>query len=97
MAHYRAHRSNSGSAALLTKLEGYASQTSPVRINSVQAEFQKNTAQVLSGLSAIGIAGVKAIDLPKLLPSDPYEPALNIMACVRAYFQGMPSLCAPYP
>lgn len=96
MAHYRAHRSSSGSAALLTKLEGYATQSSPVRANSVQAEFQKNTAQVLSGLSAIGIAGVKAIDLPKLLPSDPYEPALNIMACVRAYFQGMPPLCPPH-
>ncbi|KAH9915501.1 P-loop containing nucleoside triphosphate hydrolase protein [Fomitopsis serialis] len=83
VSHYRAHRSSSGSGSLLTKLGEYPGTNSANR----QTEFQKNTAQVLSGLSAIGISGVKATDLPKLLPSDPYEPALNIMACVRAYFQ----------
>lgn len=44
--------------------------------------------QVLSGLTELGIAGIKSSDLPKLLPSDPSEPALHIMAAVRAYFQG---------
>jgi len=45
-------------------------------------------AKVLSGLAEIGIVGIKAEDLPKLLPPDPMEPALGIMADVRAYFQG---------
>jgi hypothetical protein len=43
--------------------------------------------KILAGLSEIGITA-KAEDLPRLLPSDPMEAALNIMASVRAYFQG---------
>lgn len=50
-----------------------------------------SSAKVLSGLQEIGISS-KATDLPKLLPSDPMEPALHIMATVCAHFQGMPSL-----
>jgi hypothetical protein len=45
-------------------------------------------AQVLSGLAGIGLNGVTADDLVKLLPPDRMDPALNIMADVRAYFQG---------
>jgi len=33
------------------------------------------------------MSGLKAQDLMKLLPPDQYDPALNIMATVRAYFQ----------
>jgi len=43
--------------------------------------------RVLSGLNELGISA-KATDLPKLLPPDPTEAALGIMASVRAYFQG---------
>lgn len=43
--------------------------------------------RILSGLNEIGISA-KATDLPKVLPPDPQEAALNIMASVRAYFQG---------
>lgn len=98
MAHYRANRPSSGSAALLTKLGQYpAARTPHPQQSGAQGDFQRYTAQVLSGLSAIGITGVTATDLPKLLPSDPYEPALNIMACVRAYFQGARSRCSRHP
>ncbi|EMD32890.1 hypothetical protein CERSUDRAFT_160914 [Gelatoporia subvermispora B] len=41
---------------------------------------------VLSGLNKIGFRDVKSADLAKLLPPDEYEPALGIMADVRAYF-----------
>ncbi|KAJ6451821.1 P-loop containing nucleoside triphosphate hydrolase protein [Mycena vitilis] len=44
-------------------------------------------AQILSNLALIGISGVRAEDLTKLLPADGLDPALNIMADVRAYFQ----------
>ncbi|KAJ7456122.1 hypothetical protein FB451DRAFT_1342231 [Mycena latifolia] len=44
-------------------------------------------AQVLSGLASIGVSGVGAGDLVKLLPPDRMDPALNIMSDVRAYFQ----------
>ncbi|KAJ7107917.1 P-loop containing nucleoside triphosphate hydrolase protein [Mycena epipterygia] len=43
--------------------------------------------QVLSGLVAIGLSGVGAEDLVKLLPPDRMDPALTIMSDVRAYFQ----------
>lgn len=45
-------------------------------------------AKVLAGLAEIGMTGVKAEDLPKLLPPDRMAPALEIMADVRGYFQG---------
>ncbi|KAJ6578487.1 P-loop containing nucleoside triphosphate hydrolase protein [Mycena capillaripes] len=44
-------------------------------------------AQTLSGLAGIGLGAVTAVDLVKLLPPDRFDPALNIMADVRAYFQ----------
>ncbi|KAJ7431615.1 P-loop containing nucleoside triphosphate hydrolase protein, partial [Mycena galericulata] len=44
-------------------------------------------AQILSCLCSIGLDGVHAEDLVKLLPPDSMDPALNIMADVRAYFQ----------
>ena len=34
------------------------------------------------------MSGIKAEELPRLFPSDSMEPALMIMADVRAYFQG---------
>jgi hypothetical protein len=43
---------------------------------------------VLSNLVKLGFTGLKAEDLAKLLAPDEMEPALNIMADVRAYFQG---------
>lgn len=48
-------------------------------------------AKALAGLVEAGIVGVKATDLAKLLPPDRMEPALFIMADVRAYFQGAAS------
>jgi len=56
--------------------------------NNVADDFQRGLGRVLSGLPQIGINGVMASDLPRLLAPDPMEPALKIMASVRAYFQG---------
>ncbi|KAF8181827.1 P-loop containing nucleoside triphosphate hydrolase protein [Pholiota molesta] len=53
-----------------------------------QAQAHPALSKVLSGLAEMGMTGVKAEDLPKLLPPDRMEPALIIMADVRAYFQG---------
>ena len=59
------------------------------RSNSVlDTTFVENTTAILNGLRNIGLPNVKAVDLPRLFASDPYEPAINIMATVRAYFQG---------
>ncbi|CAL1711881.1 unnamed protein product [Somion occarium] len=83
LAHYRGSRRTDSEGTLISKLERYDhSSRSPKT-----TDFRERMQGVLAGLTEIGIAGVKAADLPKLLPSDPFEPALDIMATVRAYFQ----------
>lgn len=93
LAHYRASRNDSD---LLSKLKQAKTtphlQSSPCFSrapgpSAQQDPYQSVVNKVLSGLNEIGIS-VKATELAKLLPLDPMEPALNIMANVRAYFQG---------
>ncbi|KAF9036386.1 P-loop containing nucleoside triphosphate hydrolase protein [Panaeolus papilionaceus] len=43
--------------------------------------------KVLIGLAEMGMHGMKPEDLLRLVPPDAMDPALNIMADVRAYFQ----------
>ncbi|TFK21928.1 hypothetical protein FA15DRAFT_597001 [Coprinopsis marcescibilis] len=50
-------------------------------------EEPTGVAKVLRGLAEMGMEGVKAEDIPKILPPDEMESAINIMADVRAYFQ----------
>jgi len=62
--------------------------------NNLAQRSQKEVNNVISALSQLGIHARRE-DLSKLLPSDPMEAALDIMASVRAYFQGMsPKLCS---
>ncbi|KIK82818.1 hypothetical protein PAXRUDRAFT_832134 [Paxillus rubicundulus Ve08.2h10] len=83
LAYYRGCRENTD---LLSKINAHKSKrvtSPPIRMNDNQLDpFTK----ILAGLSELGISS-KAEDLPKLLPPDPMEAALNIMASVRAYFQ----------
>ena len=83
MAYYRGWRHAGSHGGIVSRLEKYSSRSAS------KSEFGQSTAKVLAGLAEIGMQGVKPADLPKLLPSDPLEPALSIMATVRAYFQGM--------
>ncbi|KAJ6565738.1 P-loop containing nucleoside triphosphate hydrolase protein [Mycena sp. CBHHK59/15] len=62
-----------------TSVQQYDIRGSPIPLGGI--------ALVLSSLSAIGLTGIKAEDLVKLLPPDRMDPALNIMSDVRAYFQ----------
>ncbi|KAH7929544.1 hypothetical protein BV22DRAFT_1102356 [Leucogyrophana mollusca] len=70
-----------GGDDLSKKLEDYKAPTS-----NYSSPFQIAVAKVTSGLSEMGITA-KPTDIPKMLPIDPMEPALAIMAGVRAYFQ----------
>lgn len=45
-------------------------------------------AKAMSALAEMGITGIRPEDLYKILPEDEMSPAMNIMADVRAYFQG---------
>ena len=51
-------------------------------------ENKKIMGAVTSGLAALGFPNVDPSTLPRLLPPDPMESAIEIMAEVRAYFQG---------
>ena len=69
----------------------FASTTAAPAIKPANSFFQPSVKSALASLAAIGLPGVKAEDLAKLLPPDRMEPALMIMADVRAYFQGVSS------
>ncbi|TCD65552.1 hypothetical protein EIP91_002516 [Steccherinum ochraceum] len=83
LGHYRALRHSDTHGVFLDNLKAYISR-SPW---APKTDFGNYTSEALAGLVAMGLDGLRASDLARLLPSDPYEPALNIMASVRAYFQ----------
>jgi Dynamin GTPase effector domain len=51
-------------------------------------DITKAINDALSSLAKLGLQGLNAPALANLLPLDPMEPAIGIMADVRAYFQG---------
>lgn len=59
-------------------------------LEAAAAGYEQDSAmsKIIGGLGEIGLNTVQTSDLSKLLPPDPLEPALHIMAGVRAYFQG---------
>ena len=95
-AHYKAARERYEQADLMRTIEKHkisssvSVRPSQTTSKSSSSGVQQPTgiAKVLAGLSEIGIVGIKAEDLPKLLPPDRTEPALGIMADICAYFQG---------
>jgi len=56
---------------------------------SALASSSSGLIKVMEGLAAMGLSDIKTNDLKKLVPGDEMDPALMIMADVRAYFQGM--------
>lgn len=62
-----------------------------------QSEFHKGLNEVMGGLAKMEIHGVKRGDVANLLEGDLYETAIDIMASVRAYFQGASSLASTVP
>ncbi|KAI0705266.1 P-loop containing nucleoside triphosphate hydrolase protein [Cerioporus squamosus] len=55
--------------------------------DTAEPDLQNDINQILSGFSKIGLHAMQPNDLAKLLPPDPYDAAIDIMASVRAYFQ----------
>jgi hypothetical protein len=83
LSYYRGCREKDADSTLMARLQECKESRS-----KYQTELQTAVSQILASLPKVGITGVKALDLAKLLPPDPMEPALTIMAGVRAYFQG---------
>ncbi|KAF8911682.1 P-loop containing nucleoside triphosphate hydrolase protein [Gymnopilus junonius] len=98
LVHFRAAREKYERADIIKAIKEYTSSPSVVTTTTTSSTSRKGVestytsqptgvAKVLAGLAEMGMSGVTAHDLPKLLPPDPMEPALTIMADVRAYFQ----------
>lgn len=89
LAYYRGARRKSNHADIMNTINTYTPPPSPSTSNSRHNAPQSyGISKVLSGLTEMGFTGVQANDLAKLLKTDNMEPALDIMADVRAYFQG---------
>ncbi|KAJ7494128.1 P-loop containing nucleoside triphosphate hydrolase protein [Mycena latifolia] len=88
LSYYKGAREKAQNATLAAAIDRYRGRSAP-RVSEVYDEVPSfsGIAGVLSGLATIGLNGVDAEDLVKLLPPDRMDPALNIMSDVRAYFQ----------
>jgi len=93
LAYYKGAREKDRNTTFLNAIRDYApptsTQSSPSRSGVAYPASPSGISKVLSGLVDVGLLGIKPEDLPKLIPVDGMEPALSIMADVRAYFQGM--------
>ncbi|KAF9555054.1 hypothetical protein CPC08DRAFT_643464 [Agrocybe pediades] len=93
MSHYRAAREKYERADVIRAIEEYnrsrqsSASPGPSRKAPTASAEPTGIAKALAGLAEAGLSGVVAEDLSKLLPPDRMEPALHIMADVRAYFQ----------
>ena len=91
LAYYKGAREQDRNRNLMSAIQSFtppASSASTTRRQSFQETPPTGIAKVLAGLVELGFHGVKPEDLAKLIPPDGMEPALEIMADVRAYFQG---------
>ncbi|CAK5274279.1 unnamed protein product [Mycena citricolor] len=78
LSFYKQTRQNSKNPGLARNIQSY---------KSVSWGEETDISTALSNLAAVGLQGVKAEDLVKLLPPDRMDAALEIMSDVRAYFQ----------
>jgi hypothetical protein len=93
LSFYRGCREKADNPQFMADLQKYRPHV-PNQISEANS-FQNGMAAILSGLPKVGITGTRPADIARLFPSDPMEPALNIMAGVRAYFQGLYSSIDP--
>lgn len=84
LAHYKGARQAGEHGDLVERIRRYIPGGPP---DVFAGAPEDAISKVLSGLVELGMPGIKPEDIPKLLPADELEPALEIMADVRAYFQ----------
>jgi hypothetical protein len=88
------YRMSKGQSSLAAKLQGPlldiepGSTVSPIAPAALTAQEGQYIATALSNLAALQFEGLTRVDLLKLLPSSEMDPAFDIMAEVRAYWQG---------
>jgi len=90
LTYYRGIRNKGNYKDVMNLIDTYVPPASSYN-NNKGASVLYGISKVMSGLAEIGLNGVQAGDLAKLFKIDNMEPALEIMADVRAYFQGASS------
>jgi hypothetical protein len=89
LAYYRGARRKNNHSEIMDSIKAYTPPASPSPTTPRQTSSALyGVSKVLIGLTEMGFNGVQANDLAKLLKTDNMEPAIEIMADVRAYFQG---------
>ncbi|KAG8988902.1 hypothetical protein FRB94_010068 [Tulasnella sp. JGI-2019a] len=79
------YRQSQGHKALLNTLQNYGVRSSDWGEEVVG--YPPDINGVMAGLAQMGIPGLKATEIAKLLPEDEMTPGLEIMAEVKAYFK----------
>ncbi|KAH9917092.1 P-loop containing nucleoside triphosphate hydrolase protein [Amylocystis lapponica] len=79
-AHYKALRPHANNISLNEKLKAYNPSTA-------STSSTHGVSKIIAGFAELSVYGIDPRDLAKVLPSDPCEAALHIMASVSAYFQ----------
>ncbi|EMD32895.1 hypothetical protein CERSUDRAFT_76970 [Gelatoporia subvermispora B] len=82
LAHYKSQRPHHSNMALNNVLRSYSTTN-----NTSPSTEHQAVSKIMSAFSELNIYGIDPVDLARVLPSDPYEAAIEIMASVRAYFQ----------
>lgn len=90
LAEYMGSYGNHNHSRVMDYLQDYnnGKRTVQAFVNNRYVDQPTGVAKVLVTLAEIGMADIKAEDLPKLFSCDQMHPALVIMADVRAYFEG---------
>ena len=85
---YRSSRQNGTHNDALQRIRSYRQPSVSRKAGQPSTGASESINNIIAGLAELGIPGVKPGDLAKLLPTDPMEPALDIMSEVGAYFRG---------
>lgn len=86
LSYYKGARETAQNPVLAAAIAAFRPEQ-PIPTDVYGTPVPTGVAQVLSSLAAVGLSGINAEDLVKLMPPDRMDPALNIMSDVRAYFQ----------
>jgi hypothetical protein len=72
--------------------EGVGAEFHAFNYSDAEEYLKDAMSHILRGLASFNLSNVAPADLAKLLPPNPQEPAITVMAEVRAYYHGLLSL-----
>ena len=97
ISYYKSCRPDKSVQQLQEKIDHYTQNpglTLPTTTRGRDGGISDPISKIMSGLAELGLNDVQPSDLARFIPHDEYEPALEIMAEVRAYFQGTSFSCS---